>query len=137
MPSLNRKSASHHGKMKPYWHISNMFRQVDHFSKEIPSFNLKGETNVTTLLGSIFTTLIVLVTLSYSLMKFEKVMTGRNADVTVFTELGHISADEKVNLNDISFRMAFVVEGFVDRERKADPRYVKYIARIWNEIDGE
>ena len=33
--------------------------------------------------------------------------------------------------------MAFVVEGFADRKRKADPRYVKYIARIWNEIDGE
>ena len=90
MPQLNRKNSSHHGKMKPYWHISNMFQQVDHFSKEIPSFNLKGETNVTTLLGSICTTLIVLVTLSYSLMKMEKVITGRNPDVTVFTELDQI-----------------------------------------------
>ena len=33
--------------------------------------------------------------------------------------------------------MAFVVEGFGDRKRKADPRYVKYIARMWNEIDGK
>ena len=67
-----------------------MFRRADHFGKEIPSFNLQGETNVTTLIGSIFTTLIVVVALSYSLIKIEQVITGKNPDISVVTEMDYI-----------------------------------------------
>ena len=61
---------------------------------------------------------------------------GLNPELSVVTSLGNIPADEKVNLNEINFRMAFVVEGFANRKRKADPRYVKYISRLWSETDG-
>ena len=90
MPSISRKNSSHHGNKKPYWHISNMFRRADHFGKEIPSFNLQGESNVTTLIGSICTSVIVFLTLSYSLLKIEQVFTGNNPDLSVVTELDYI-----------------------------------------------
>ena len=88
-------------------------------------------------MGGVVTTFIILIALIFATMKMVQFFTGHNPEISVFTSLGYVQADDKVNLNDINFRMALVVEGFADRKRKADPRYVKYIARIWNEEDGK
>ena len=45
-----------------------------------------------------------------------------NPELSVIKSLSNIPADEKVNLNEIQFRMAFVVESFLNRNRKANPR---------------
>ena len=37
----------------------------------------------------------------------------------------------KLDLTLIGFKMAFSVEGYLDSELKDDPRYVKYIVRIY------
>ena len=37
----------------------------------------------------------------------------------------------KLDLTRIGFKMAFSVEGYLDSELKDDPRYVKYIVRIY------
>ena len=35
-----------------------------------------------------------------------------------------------MNLNDRNFRVAVAFDGYLDRELKADPRYVKWIFRV-------
>ena len=120
----------------PWWHIGNVFRNADKFGKPIPSFNLKGETNVKTVIGGIMSLLVSITVLIYSTIKMIQLVNNSNPELGVVTSLGYIQPEEKVNLNEINFRMAFVVEGFSDRKRKADPRYVKYIARLWTEHDS-
>ena len=39
--------------------------------------------------------------------------------------------------NDIGFRAAWAVRGYHDRELKDDPRYVKWIVRIYRLVNGE
>lgn len=115
MPFSNRKNGSHYSRPKPRWHIGHIFRRADNFGKEIPSFNLRGETNVRTVMGGVVTTLIIIIALVFATIKMFQFFTGHNPEITVFTSLGYVQADDKVNLNDINFRMAFVVEGFADR----------------------
>ena len=44
--------------------------------------------------------------------------------------------NERLSLKEIDFRMAFSVEGYHSRERKDDPRYVKYLVRTFIIEDG-
>ena len=42
-----------------------------------------------------------------------------------------------MNLNEVKFRMAFTVEGFLDKKRKDDPRYVKYLLSVKGRVEGD
>ena len=59
-----------------------------------------------------------------------------NPNINVQTTLNYYSGYDKVKLNDINYRLAFTVESFDDKKIRHDPKYIKYIARIWNEVDG-
>ena len=45
--------------------------------------------------------------------------------------------DDIVNLNTINFRVAFTVEGYLDSKRKDDPRFVKYLIRLYGKKEGK
>ena len=82
------------------------------------------------------TCLVLITVLIYSNIKIIALVNKLDPELNVVTSLNYVAAEEKLNLNEANFRMAFVVEGFADRKRKADPRYVKYIARLWSENRG-
>ena len=54
-----------------------------------------------------------------------------------YTQVSLFDFNEKLDLNDINFRLAFSVEGYHSREMKNDPRYVKYLVRIFGIKDGK
>ena len=41
-----------------------------------------------------------------------------------------------VNLNEIGFRVAFTLENYLTNEVVNDPRYIKWIARMYKKVDG-
>ena len=46
----------------------------------------------------------------------------------------------RLDLTEAKFNIAFAIEGYIDGQLKNDPRYVKYMARIFtktNGVDGE
>ena len=83
------------------------------------------------------TVVILLLTMLYAILRLIVLMRGSNPQINVITSRNLIQNDEILNLNEMNYRMAFVVEGFADKRRRSDPRYVKYIARIWNEVGSE
>ena len=66
-----KRQASGYGAQKPSWHIGNRLQEIDFFGKEIPSFNLKGETHIKTKVGGLVSVIILITTLIYTGMKFE------------------------------------------------------------------
>ena len=54
------------GAQKPSWHIGNKLQQIDLFGKEVPSFNLKGETHINTKVGGLVSALIIVTALLYA-----------------------------------------------------------------------
>ena len=41
-----------------------------------------------------------------------------------------------LNLNDIGFRIAFAVEGYLDEKLRDDHKYIKYLARVLTKTGG-
>ena len=48
----------------------------------------------------------------------------------------HYDKTDKLDLNEINYRIAFSFEGENDRKLKNDPRYVKILARAVRRVDN-
>ena len=132
MPRLaSRKAGSSFGGDRPRWHINNALKSFDSFGKEVPAFNIKGESRVNTALGGLLTCAILTVSLIYSVIKIVQMVNGDNPIISDLMLPSHYGPEDKLNLNEINFRLAFSIEGFVIRERKDDPRYVKWFVRLY------
>ena len=108
-----------------------MLRSIDIFGEPLPTFNLKGKTHVFTATGGIFTIILAIVFLGYTLVKFEHLIEYKNPDVTEFLEKNFYDYQTRIDLNEIGFKFAFTLEGYLDKKIKDDPKYVKLMARIF------
>ena len=52
--------------VKRAWDARNYVRGLDIFAKDVPAFNINGQSEVKTLLGGILTCVIYVLTLSYA-----------------------------------------------------------------------
>ena len=66
----------------------------------------------------------------YSLTKLLQLMSRHNPQIASFEERGLLDSSLVFNFNDRDWRFAFTVEGFLDKQTKEDPRYVKGLARL-------
>ena len=63
-------------------------------------------------------------------------MNKHNPFISEMTENNIYDYSTRLDLNEINFKMAFSVEGYLDSQGRDDPRYVKYIVRIFGKKDG-
>ena len=108
------RKGSGYGAQKPHWHIKNVLYNLDIFGKELPAFNLKGNPGIKTVAGGLMTILISFIAILYASMRMVVLVNGDNPQINIFTSRNLIPNEEYLNLNDINYRMAFVVEGFAD-----------------------
>ena len=80
---------------------------------------------------------IFVVMLIYATIKAIQMYEHHNPQVSQYTEKTVFDFNEKLDLNEINFRLAFTVEGYHSREQKNDPRYVKYLVRIFGIHNGK
>ena len=104
--------------------------RLDIFGVSLPMFNIKGETQVFTKTGGVLSLFVLMTWLSYGALKLTQLYKKHNPFISEITERNFFDIETKLDLNEIKFRMAFSVEGFLDKEVKDDPRYVKYIVRM-------
>ena len=78
MPRLSKKHSSQYGRALPSWHVTNVVKSLDSFAEEIPSFNLKGEVKVKTLVGGLCTLATIALILTYATMKAVHLTERRN-----------------------------------------------------------
>lgn len=61
----------------------------------------------------------------------------KNPNVQSYLDRNVFDQSEILNLEEINFRVAFTIEGYHSREMKNDPRYVKYLVRIFGRHEGK
>lgn len=104
-----------------------MFHNLDNFGKEVPAFNIGGETRVSTVCGGVISVAVLTLTLIYSVIKLTQLIDKHNPTINEVTIPDYFTIYEKLNLNEANFRMAFTVENaFGKKKRMDDPRYVKF-----------
>ena len=99
-------------------------------------FNLKGKDKVHTLQGGLMTCAILIVISIYASIKLIQLFDKHNPNVSQIHEKDVHDMNDRISLNDINFRFAFSFEGYHSREMKNDPRYVKYLVRIFGIHEG-
>ena len=135
----SRKVGSHYGQKKEgikWWHGLNFFSGIDIFSKELPSFNLQGETHIGTNYGGVCTLIVWLLTFAYALIRLEFLILKKDPNINFVTELNIFDETDVLNLQEKGYRIAFVLEDYNLRETKGKEEYIRYVAQIWHEVDG-
>ena len=117
--------------------MHSLLKKFDIFGKPLPLFNLKGEVTVHTLAGGVLTFIIIVVVLIYSTIKMMHLFDRHNPQISQVLQRSVYDFNERLSFNEIKFRIAFSVEGYISRERKDDPKYVKYLVRIFGKTKGK
>ena len=71
------------------------------------------------------------------MLKLSHLIDKNNPSIAELKETNFYDFNTRVDLNEIGFKMAFSVEGYLDGKIKDDPRYVKLLARMIYKTDGE
>ena len=74
--------------------------------------------------------------LLYATVKFIQLKQLANPVVSSYIKELYFGIDEHLNMNERNFKVAFAVEGFRTKDLKYDPRYVKWIFRMYGKKDG-
>lgn len=114
-----------------------MFTNLDSFGMEVPGFNFKGESKINTALGGVLTSAILICTLAYAVVKMNQLVAGDNPTIVEFFIPDYYSKLDRVRPGEKGFRIAYSVEGYLDEERKDDPRYTKWITRLVGRKNNE
>ena len=117
--------------------MRKVFNNIDIFKQPLPSFNLKGQGSVSTLVGGFCTMLLFSIVLLYSTIKFLQLKQMANPVVSSYIKESSFGSDEILNMNERNFKVAFAVEGFRTKDLKYDPRYVKWIFRLYGKKNGK
>ena len=117
--------------------MHSMLERIDIFGQDLPGFNLKGTSTVHTMTGGLFTFIVVIISLVYGTIKLLQLVDKHNPNVSEVSELDFYNFEEVLSLKEINFKIAFSVEGYLEREVKDDPRYVKYLVRTFGKKDGK
>ena len=93
-------------------------------------FNIKGEQKVRTQTGGCLSLMVVMTFMAYGAVKFSQLMSRHNPFISELTDRNFYDLNTKLDLNAINFKLAFSVEGYLDKESKNDPAYVKILTRL-------
>ena len=130
---LNKNSASRLTSKALF--KNGVLEHIDGFGLPLPTFNLKGKQMVHTRIGGVCTLLITTIVLLYATIKFIHLQTRHNPGMSAYFK--DTAPDFVVNLNEQKFRFAFSIEDFIVPKRlKNDPRYVKWIVRLFGRKQG-
>ena len=79
---------------------------MDNFGKEVPSFNVGGETHINTIPGGMLNLLVLVVTLGYAIGKLAELITRDDPNITNSVVPDYYGPDDEFTFADKSFRLA-------------------------------
>ena len=114
-----------------------VFKKIDAFGSPLPSFNFKGNEKVTTIVGGFCTLILYSTIFMYGTLKFSNLFTKPSPIINSYYAENEM-AGVAFNLNERNYRVAFTVESFyAPIQQKSDPRYVKYLVRMYGQRNGQ
>ena len=108
----------------------------DIFPIPTPSFNVEGKTTISSKLGSLLGMWVSLIMLFYGANKCGMMLVRKNPTVSSFTEPNAVGKEDVTSINYAGIRFAFGIEGFLDKQPKDDPRFVKWLVRQVTRVNG-
>ena len=80
--------------------------------------------------------IVLSLTMLYATIKTMHLIGKDNPVMSSLTIPSYYNSTDRYYLNEANFRMAFSVEGYLDREVKKSPEYVKWFVRLYGSKDS-
>ena len=87
--------------------ITAFFHKFDMFAAPVPSFSIRGRTEVKTHAGAFMSLAIMTVTILFALLKLQFMLLRKRPDVVSFVDEEGIDNSTPFNISDNDFMMAF------------------------------
>ena len=116
--------------------LQHVLQRIDQFGRPLPTFNIKGSTSVPSVTGGVITLLLCILWFTYGVIKLQQLYMRDNPQVISFIEQNYYDNYEVFNANEHNFRLAWSVEDYLTGKRIDDPRYVKYLVRLFSYENG-
>ena len=113
------------------WKITNVIRRIDRFGKNVPAFNIDGKDQVSTLIGGLLSITIRMLALGYGLTTLLDLIDKQNPTINQYYKASSYGPNDELDFQEFNFKFAVGVEGYFDRKPRHDPRYVKWLARVY------
>ena len=136
MRKFGRPSSTNYGKKKGRFNLVEQVSDIDIFPMELPAFNLKGESRITTFAGGILSILILTLVGMYAAIRGVQLIGRKNPNIVESSIEGYYGAYDSINMKETNQRFAFAYLNYDTKELKDDPRYVKIIARMYIKENG-
>ena len=94
------------------WHVRSVITDADFFAKQVPSLNIKGETDVKTFSGGVLTAVIMTIILFYALDNFISLVEKDNPIIQEVEIPNYFSLSYKKNLTKLGSKIAFTLEDY-------------------------
>ena len=107
------------------------------FNHAVPSFNLKGNSRVGTVIGGLLSLTIIYITFLYGCTRLLHLYKRKNPTINTYERSDAFSTQERLSLNEFNFMMAFTMENYFSGQTLDDPRYVKWVATYEVVQDGK
>ena len=113
----------------------DFLKNIDIFGKPVPTFSIRGQTEVKTLCGALISLFIMFLTIMFGILKLQHLFERKNS--TINTNISPLEAGVKYKLDQDEFMMAFTAENYDTGAPLSDPRYVKWVTAYWERVGGE
>ena len=97
--------------------------KFDMFAAPAPSFNIRGKTQVTTLVGSFISLAVMTLTMLFAFLKLQFMLLRKNPNVMMFEDEEGTDPSMRYNIIDNDFMMAFSASSW-DNGARADSYYI-------------
>ena len=128
--SIKKTNQQKLGSYTQIFTLENTLDTIDLFKQPLPAFNMRGRFHVPSLCGAFASVLITLIVTVYGMSKFIQMMSKHNPNISSWIEQGVVEHSVKMKFEDQPIRIAFGVEGYIDKQLKIDERYVKTFTRL-------
>jgi len=98
---------------------------------------MRGRSTVASWPGGLVSFAIFFIILLYGTIKLIHLLSRHNPNLAAYTEQNVFDSSEIVSFKEKNIRFAFGIEGFLDKDLKNDPRYVKSLVRMWGRKAGK
>ena len=101
----------------------------------MPTFNLKGESEVKSVVGGLLTLTIIAVVLYYASNTLIDVFERKNPIISTNNIKDYYDEKDELDLDEANFRFAIGAKEFYSNKSLIDPKYVKWVAKIIGNSD--
>lgn len=95
---------------------SKILENLDLFKSSLPSFNLRGETELASSCGTVISMCILGIMLVYASLKMMSLTTRSNPSITTVVNEDYFDSTEVLNYAERGLRFAFTIEGYKDKK---------------------